>query len=75
MKDLDAMLFIASRSSENRLRAIMRTARLAGPVALTDQLRTNGVLKGGQENCVIASLQPRQNLRALEPDEKCQALK
>lgn len=53
----------------------MRTARLAGPVALKDQLRTNGVLKGGQENCVIASLQPRQNLRALEPDEKCQALK
>jgi hypothetical protein len=27
------------------------------PVAHTDQLRINGVLKGGQANCVIVSLQ------------------
>jgi hypothetical protein len=52
----------------------VRTTKLAGSVAHTDQLRINGVLKGGQQNCVIASLQPRQNLTALEPDEKYQAL-
>jgi hypothetical protein len=75
LKDLDAMLFIASRSSENRLPPILRTTKLAASVAHTDQLRINCVLKGGQQNCVIASLQPWQNLTALEPDEKCQALK
>lgn len=40
-------------------------------VSHTDQLRINGVLKGGQHDCVIAFPAGRQNLTALEPDEKC----